>query len=70
MSIIKVVEIISSSPKSWEDAAQLAITTASKSIQKIRSFYIKEQSVAIEDGKIVEYRITGKLSFELEPKER
>lgn len=70
MPIIKVVEVISSSPKSWEDAAQIAITNASKNIPKIRSFYVKEQSAAVENGRITEYRITGKLSFELDPRER
>ncbi len=70
MSIIKVIEIMSSSPKSWEDAAQLAVINASRTIHRIRSFYVKEQSAGIENGKIIEYRITGRLSFELEPKER
>lgn len=66
MSVLKVIELLSNSNVSWEDAAQKAITKASKSIKNIKSVYVKEQSAAIKDGKIAEYRATLKVTFELE----
>lgn len=69
MSVVKVLELMANSTKSWEDAAQQAVSEANKSLQNIRSVYIKEMSAAVENGKISEYRVTVKLSFELESKE-
>jgi flavin-binding protein dodecin len=67
MAIIKVIEILSNSNKSWEDAAQQAILEASKTIKNLRSIYIKEHSATIDkNNKIEEYRITANLSFEIE----
>ncbi|HEY4616970.1 MAG TPA: dodecin family protein [Flavobacterium sp.] len=66
MSVLKVIELLSSSNSSWEDAAQKAITKASKSVKNIRSVYVKDQSAAVSDGKISEYRVTLKVTFELE----
>ena len=67
MAIIKVVELMSNSNKSWEDAAQTAITEASKSIKQIKSIYIKEHSAIVDaKNKISEYRITASVSFEVE----
>jgi flavin-binding protein dodecin len=68
MSVVKVIEVISNSTKSWEDAAQSAVIEASKTLHDIRSIYIKDQQAVVEDGKIKEYRIVGKISFELEKK--
>lgn len=68
MAIIKVIEIMCNSPKSWEDAAQQAVIEASKTIKHIRSLYIKEHSAQVdENNKIKEYRITANISFEIEP---
>jgi flavin-binding protein dodecin len=67
MAIIKVIEILSNSNKSWEDAAQQAIVEASKTIKNLRSIYIKDHSATIDkNNKIKEYRITANLSFEIE----
>ena len=66
MSVLKVIELLTSSNTSWEDATQKAITKASKSVKNIRSAYVKDQSVAVKDGKISEYRVTLKVTFELE----
>jgi len=68
MAIVKVVELMASSSSSWEDAAQTAVTEASKTLHNVRSLYIKEHSAVVEGGKITEYRITGKLTFELDKK--
>jgi flavin-binding protein dodecin len=71
MAIIKVIEILSNSEKSWEDAAQKAILEASKTIKNLRSIYIKDHSATIDkNNKIEEYRITANLSFEIEGPEK
>ena len=66
MAILKVLELMSSSTKSWEDAAQEAVNEASQTLKHIRSLYIQDQSAVVKNNKIVEYRITAKLSFEIE----
>ena len=68
MSIIKVIELMSNSTKSWEDATQQAINEASKSVKNIRSVYVKDHCAHIENNKVKEYRVTVKLSFEIEGK--
>ncbi|PRZ25048.1 dodecin family protein [Flavobacterium granuli] len=66
MSVLKVIEVLSSSEVSWEEATQKAISKASKSVKHIRSVYVQEQSAAVKDGKISEYRVNLKITFELE----
>lgn len=66
MAVLKVIEVLSSSAKSWEDATQMAVTQASKTLKNIRSVYVKEQSATVKDGKVVEYRMNLKVTFELE----
>ena len=57
MSVLKVIELLSSSKTSWEEATQKAITKASKSLKNIRSVYIQDQSVSVNEGKIAEFRV-------------
>ena len=66
MAVLKVLELLANSDKSWEDAAQQAVSEASKTVKNIRSIYIKDHSAEVKNNKIVEYRITAKLSFEVE----
>ena len=66
MPILKVLEILSSSKTSWEDAAASAVKEASKTVRGIRSVNIGNQSAVVEKGKIVEYRINCKISFAIE----
>lgn len=71
MSIVKVIEVLAESPKSWEDAAQQAVHEASKTIHNIRSLYIKDHSVVLDkNNKIEGYRINAKLSFEIDSPEK
>ena len=65
MAIIKVLEILASSDKSWEDAAQNAVTEASKTVRNIRSANIQNMSSVVEDGKIKEFRVNCKIAFEV-----
>jgi flavin-binding protein dodecin len=64
--VVKVIELLAQSEKSWEDAAQNAVGEASKTLRNIRSIYIKEFEACVEDGKITQYRINAKISFDLE----
>ena len=64
--VIKVIELLSESPKSWEDAAQSAITEASRTLRNIRSLYVKEMTAAVENGRITSYRLNSKVTLELE----
>jgi flavin-binding protein dodecin len=66
MSVLKVIEVLSSSEKSWEDATSKAVEKASQSVKHIRSAYIQEQSVSVKDGKVSEFRVNVKITFELE----
>ena len=66
MPVVKVIEIMSNSNKSWEDAAQQAVAEALKSLHNIKSIYIKDHSATVNNNKIKEYRITAQLSFELD----
>jgi flavin-binding protein dodecin len=65
MAVLKVIEILASSPVSWEDAAASAVKTAGKTVKEIRSVYVKEQSAVVVKNKITEYRVTAKISFEV-----
>jgi flavin-binding protein dodecin len=64
--IVKVIEVLAQSDKSWEDAAQTAVAEASKTLRNIRSIYIKEFEAAVENNKITQYRVNAKVSFELD----
>ncbi|MDA9008414.1 dodecin family protein [Alphaproteobacteria bacterium] len=66
MAIMKVVEIMADSSKSWEDATRRAVREASKSIKNIRSVWVKDQSCGVEDGEVTRYRVTVKISFEVD----
>jgi dodecin len=66
MAILKVIEVLSSSKTGWEDAARTAVAEASKSLRGIKSINISNQSAVVDNGKIVEYRVNCKLSFEVE----
>lgn len=66
MSIVKVIEVMSNSTKSWEDAATNAVKHASKSLHNIRSVWVQDQSAIVKDGVITEYRVSVKLSFEID----
>ena len=66
MAMLKVIEVLAESDKSWEDAAQVAVDTAGESVRNVRSIYIKNHEASVKNGKINKYRINGKISFELD----
>ena len=63
MSIYKVIEVIGTSEKSWEDAANMAVSRASKTLEDLRIAEVTSQDVKIEKGKVVAYRTKLSLSF-------
>lgn len=65
MAVLKVIEILANSDKGWEDAAKQAVAEASKSVKNIKSVYINEQSATVEAGKIKNYRVNVKITFEV-----
>ena len=64
--VVKVIELMSQSSKSWEHAAQGAVNEASKTLRNIRSIYIKEFTAEVDNGKVSNYRINAKVTFDLE----
>jgi len=66
MAVLKVIEVLANSNKSWEDATKQALAQASKSVKNIRSVYVNEQSATVKDGKIDDYRVNVKITFEVE----
>ena len=62
-SVYKVIELIGTSPNSFEDAAKNAVETAAKSLQDIRIAEVAEFDMKVEDGKVVSYRAKVKVSF-------
>lgn len=66
MSVLKVIELMASSESSWEDASKQAIQKASKTVHNIKSAWVKDQSISLKDGNVSEFRVTLKVSFEIE----
>ena len=66
MAVHKVIEILAQSSKGWEDAAQIAVTEASKSVRNIESVYLKEMTAKVEENLIVQYRVNVKITFRVD----
>ena len=66
MALLNVIEILTESDTSWEEAAQQAVQTAAKTVRGISSIYIKEFEAVVENNQITRYRINAKISFEHE----
>ena len=66
MSVAKVTEISASSKKSFEDAVEQGIARASKTLKNVVSAWVKDQQVIVEDGKVIEFRISMKVTFILD----
>jgi len=65
MPVLKVIEIMASSPKSWEDATSSAVKTAGETVKGIRSVYIHHMSALVKNNKISEFRVNAKITFEV-----
>ena len=63
MSVIKVIEVMANSSKSWEEATQNAVKHAAKTVKNIKSVYVNEQSALVTGENVTEYRVNVKISF-------
>ena len=67
MAMLKVIEVLAESKKSWDDAAQVAVSNAAKTVRKIKSINIVNMQATVNGkGKIDSYRINAKITFELD----
>ncbi len=63
MSVLKVIEILGSSEVSFEDAIKKVVKETSKTVKNIKSVYVKDMQVTVEDNKVKEYRVNTKVCF-------
>lgn len=65
MAVMKVIEILANSEKSWEDATRKAVKQASKSVKGIKSAFVQSQSVVVNNDEVTEFRVNLKVTFEV-----
>jgi len=66
MAVMKVIELLADSKKSWEDATQLASIKAAKTVKNIKSVYVDDMSAVVDKkGKIIAYRVNVKVTFQV-----
>lgn len=63
MSVLKVIEILGNSKVSFEDAVKNVVAEASKTVKDIKSVYIKDMQVTVNNNQVMEYRVTTKVCF-------
>ena len=66
MTVVKIVELIGSSPNSWEEAAGNAVKEATKTVRNIKGVDVKRCTAKVEKNKIIEYRADVKIAFLVE----
>jgi flavin-binding protein dodecin len=66
MAIVKIIELIGSSPNSWSEAAQNAVTEAARTIKNIKGVHVKRCTAKVKNDKIVEYNTDVKIAFMVE----
>jgi len=65
MSVARVTEIIAASPTSFEDAIQVGVARAAKTLNNVKGAWVQDQEVILDDGSITEYRVHLKVTFVL-----
>jgi dodecin len=66
MTVVKIIELIGTSPNNWEDAVKNALAQAAKTLKNIKSIYVKSCKATVIDNKIAEYRAVVKIAFIVE----
>jgi len=66
MTVVKIIELVGSSPNGWNEAAQNAVTEASKTIKNIKGVHVKRCTAKVKNDQIVEYNADVKISFIVE----
>lgn len=64
--MLKVIELLSESDKSWEDATKKAVAHAAKTVRNIKSAYVQEFSTVVKNDEVTKFRVNVKISFEVE----
>jgi flavin-binding protein dodecin len=62
-SVVKVIELIAESDKSWDDAARNAVAEAAKTVKNIKSVWVDNQTAEVDGNRIVRYRLNVRISF-------
>ena len=65
MAVMKVIEVLSDSTKSWEDATAKGVAKVSKSVSGVKSAFVQSQSVTVKGGRVDKYRVNLKITFEV-----
>ncbi len=65
MAILKVIEVLANSEKSWEEATRNAVKQAAKTVKNIKSVYVAEQSAIVNDNEVTEFRVNLRITFEI-----
>ena len=65
MSVMKVIEVLANSDKSWEDATKKAVKHAAKSVKNIKSAFVQSQSAVVKGDDVTEFRVNLKITFEV-----
>ena len=65
MAVLKVIEVLANSNKSWEDATRNAVKHASKTVKNIKSVYVQDQSAIVKGDDVTEFRVNLKVTFEV-----
>lgn len=65
MSVLKVIEVLADSKKSWEDATKKAVERTAKSVNNVKSAFVQSQSVVVKNGKVTAFRVNVKITFEV-----
>lgn len=63
MAVVKVIELMADSTESWEAATQVAVTEASKTVDNIKSVYVKNLQAIVDEGNVTKYRVNVKVTF-------
>jgi dodecin len=63
MTVVKIIELIGTSPNGWEEATRNALAQAAKTVKNIKSVYVKSCKATVENNKISEYRAVVKIAF-------
>jgi len=70
MSVAKVIEVIASSTRSFDDAVAQGVARATDSLEEITGAWVKDQQVVVSNGKVTEYRVNPKVAFVLKSRSR
>ena len=66
MTIAKVIEVLAQSSEGWQEATEVALQEAQKTVRNITSIYIKDMQCDVENGQIAQYRVNAKITFLVE----